>query len=63
MFKGCKLFFTGISDQVIILSTDEEVVGAYRDMIHSRVAHEFLWSNDEITGYTSVAPGYFTKGG
>ena len=58
-----KLFFTGISDQVIILSTDEEVVGAYRDMIHSRVAHEFLLSNDEITGYTSVAPGYFTKGG
>lgn len=58
-----KLFFTGISDQVIILSTDEEVVGAYRDMIHSRVAHEYLLSNDEITGYTSVAPGYFTKGG
>lgn len=58
-----KLFFTGISDQVIILSTDEEVVDVYHDMIQDKVAHEYLLSNDEITGYTSVSPGYFAKGG
>ncbi len=58
-----KLFFTSISDQVIILSTDEEVVDVYHDMIRDRVAHEYLLSNDEITGYTSVGPGYFAKGG
>ncbi len=58
-----KLFFTSISDQVIILSTDEEVVDVYHDMIQDRVAHEYLLSNDEITGYTSVSSGYFAKGG
>lgn len=58
-----KLFFTGISDQVIILSTDEEVVGVYHDMIRDKVAHEYLLANDEVTGYTSVSPGYFSKGG
>ena len=46
-----------------ILSTDEEVVDVYHDMIRDRVAHEYLLSNDEITGYTSVGPGYFAKGG
>lgn len=58
-----KLFFTSISDQVIILSTDEEVVGVYHDMIRDKVAHEYLLSNDEVTGYTSVNPGYFIKEG
>lgn len=54
-----KLFFTSISNQVIILSTDEEVVGVYRDMISDKVAHEYLLSNEAATGYTSVCPGYF----
>lgn len=54
-----KLFFTTISDQVIILSTDEEVVGIYHDMIRDKVAHEYLLSNEEISGCTSVHPGYF----
>ena len=63
LFRSTKLFFTGISDQVIILSTDEEVVGVYHDMIRDKVAHEYLLANDEVTGYTSVSPGYFSKGG
>lgn len=58
-----KLFFTSVSDQVIILSTDEELVGVYHDMIRDKVAHEYLLSNDEVTGYTSVRPGYFSKEG
>lgn len=58
-----KLFFTSVSSQVIILSTDEEVVGIYHDRIRDKTAHEYLLTNDEITGHTSVHPGYFTKEG
>lgn len=48
---------------MIILSTDEEVVGIYHDRIRDKTAHEYLLTNDEITGHTSVHPGYFTKEG
>lgn len=58
-----KLFFPSVSNQVIILSTDEEVVGIYHDRIRDKTAHEYLLSNDEITGHTSVCPGYFSKEG
>ena len=58
-----KLFFTSVSSQVIILSTDEEVVGIYHDRIRSKTAHEYLLTNNEITGHTSVCPGYFAKEG
>lgn len=55
-----KLFFSGVSGQVIILSTDEEVVGAYRGMIRDRIAGEYLLSNEK-EGRTSVREGYFEK--
>lgn len=58
-----KLFFTSVSNQVIILSTDEEVVGIYHDRIRNKTAHEYLLTNNEITGHTSVCPGYFAKEG
>lgn len=58
-----QLFFTSVSSQVIILSTDEEVVGIYHDRIRSKTAHEYLLTNNEITGHTSVCPGYFAKEG
>lgn len=58
-----KCFFTSVSDQVIILSTDEEVVDIYRDIIRDKTAHEYLLSNEAETGHTTVRPGYFTKEG
>ena len=56
-----KLFFPSVSDQVIILSTDEEVVGIYHDMIFNKVSHEYLLSNEEVDGHTSVRSGYFPR--
>lgn len=58
-----KCFFTSVSDQVIILSTDEELVGLYHDIIRNKTAHEYLLSNEATTGYTTVRPGYFAKEG
>lgn len=56
-----KLFFPSISDQVIILSTDEEVVGIYHDIICDKISHEYLLSNEAPTGHTSVCMGYFPR--
>ena len=58
-----KLFFSSVSGQVIILSTDEEVVGAYHDIIADRIASEYVLSNEKATGHTSVRLGYFGKEG
>ncbi len=56
-----KLFFPSVSNQVIILSTDEEVVGIYHDIICDKISHEYLLSNEESTGHTSVRTGYFPR--
>lgn len=53
------LFFPNISGQVIILSTDEEVVGSYRAIIQPHIAHEYLLEYNVEQGCTSVKPGYF----
>ena len=53
------VFFPNISGQVIILSTDEEVVGSYREIIQSHIAHEYLLEYNMEQGCTSVKPGYF----
>ncbi|WP_162608173.1 AAA family ATPase [Butyricicoccus pullicaecorum] len=53
------VFFPNISGQVIILSTDEEVVGSYRAIIQPHIAHEYLLEYNVEQGCTSVKPGYF----
>lgn len=55
------LFFPNISGQVIILSTDEEVVGSYRAIIQPHIAHEYLLEYNVEQGCTSVQPGYFKE--
>ena len=55
------VFFPNISGQVIILSTDEEVVGSYREIIQSHIAHEYLLEYNVEQGCTSVKPGYFKE--
>ncbi len=55
------LFFPNISGQVIILSTDEEVVGSYREIIQPHIAHEYLLEYNVEKGCTSVQPGYFKE--
>ena len=53
------VFFPNISGQVIILSTDEEVVGSYRTIIQPHIAHEYLLEYNVEQGCTSVKQGYF----
>jgi len=56
-----KVFFPQISDQVIILSTDEEVVGPYREVLFEHIAHEYLLEYDVKDGRTIVSKGYFAE--
>lgn len=56
-----KFFFPEISDQVIILSTDEEVVGPYKTVLTPFLAHEYLLDYDTQKGQTVVKPGYFDE--
>ena len=55
------VFFPNISGQVIILSTDEEVVGSYREIIQSHIAHEYRLEYNVEQGCTTVKPGYFKE--
>ena len=52
-------FFPEISRQVVILSTDEEVVGAYHDALTPRIAREFVLEYLPESGRTIVRRGYF----
>ena len=48
--------------QVILLTTDTEVVGEYLDMIESSVQKKYLINYDEETGISSAVDGYFNHG-
>ena len=54
-------FFPGISNQVVILSTDEEITKEYYDIIRPYIAKEYLLSNDRGENKTTVTTGYFFK--
>lgn len=55
-----KTYFPNASDQVIILSTDSEVVGKYYDAIKPNVSDEYLLLYDDSTRSTSIEKGYFS---
>lgn len=52
-------FFPNISEQVIILSTDEEISEEYYTIIKPYIAKEYLLINDENQNKTSVDNHYF----
>jgi DNA sulfur modification protein DndD len=52
-------YFPNASRQVVLLSTDEEVVAEYRDAIAGRVGAEYLLDFDPETNSTTVREGYF----
>ena len=52
-------FFPNISDQVIILSTDEEINDEYYMIIKPHISKEYLLINDENENRTSVENHYF----
>lgn len=57
-----KEFFPNISNQVIILSTDEEITKHYYDVLKPFISKEYLLQYDEDESRTIVSDGYFFKG-
>ena len=57
-----KIFFPGISSQVVIFSTDEEINEYYYNVIKPNIGQEYLLINDEESNMTSIKKGYFFKG-
>jgi DNA sulfur modification protein DndD len=56
--KIVKEFFSVISNQMFILSTDEEIVGEYKSLIDENISNEFMLN---ITNYgkTRVVPNSY----
>ena len=52
-------YFPRASHQVILLSTDEEIVGSYHRKLEPFVARQYMLDHDESLGSTQVVPGYF----
>jgi DNA sulfur modification protein DndD len=54
-------YFPNASHQVLLLSTDEEIVGDYLRAIRPFVTRSYYLAHDEKLGSTSVNPGYFPQ--
>lgn len=52
-------FFPNISNQIIILSTDEEITKPYYDVLNPYIAKEYLLEYNEQQSKTMVVDGYF----
>lgn len=54
-------YFPSASHQVLLLSTDEEIVGDYHHALKPFITRTYHLAHDEALGQTSVEPGYFPK--
>lgn len=54
-------YFPFASHQVILLSTDEEIVGSYFSLLEPSIARNYLIQHDEKLGQSSVHQGYFNS--
>jgi DNA sulfur modification protein DndD len=52
-------YFPTASHQVLLLSTDEEIVGPYHNALKPSVTRHYLLAHDETLGHTNIEPGYF----
>ena len=52
-------YFPQASHQVLLLSTDEEIVNGYHKKLKPSVARHYRLDHDEKQGRTSMNPGYF----
>ena len=52
-------YFPMASHQVLLLSTDEEIVGAYHKALEPYIARHYLLAHDELLGHTHIKQGYF----
>lgn len=54
-------YFPNASHQVLLLSTDEEIVGKYYDSIKPYTTRTYLLAHNEQAGQTTIESGYFIK--
>ena len=54
-------YFPSASHQVLLLSTDEEIVGGYHKSIQPYVTRHYHLAHDEALGTTQIQPGYFPQ--
>jgi len=52
-------YFPFAGEQVVLLSTDEEVDERYRAELKPHISHEYHLEHDDAAGATFVHPGYF----
>lgn len=52
-------YFPNASHQVLLLSTDEEIVGPYYAALRPYITRTYLLAHSEGTGQTNLTPGYF----
>lgn len=54
-------YFPFASHQVLLLSTDEEIVGRYHQTLQPFIHRHYLLAHDEAIGQTAIQGGYFEK--
>jgi len=54
-----KRYFPAASHQVLLLSTDEEIVGDYLKALSPNVRSSYLLGHDDKLGCTTISEGYF----
>lgn len=52
-------YFPNASHQVLLLSTDEEIVGPYYAALKPYITRTYLLAHNEKAGQTNLEPGYF----
>lgn len=52
-------YFPNAGEQVILLSTDEEIVGSYHQSLKKHLSHQYLIQYDEDAQSSSISSGYF----
>jgi DNA sulfur modification protein DndD len=54
-------YFPNASHQVLLLSTDEEIVEEYYESLKPYVSQCFLLAHDTKAGVTNISNGYFAS--
>jgi len=52
-------YFPNAGEQVILLSTDEEIVGSYHQSLKKHISHQYVIEYDEKDQSSYISPGYF----
>lgn len=52
-------YFPEAGEQVILLSTDEEIVGSYHHSLKKHLSHQYLIQYDESEQSSNISSGYF----